>query len=276
MTGKPDCLKSVPPFGSQGARWSKIGPLWSRASSTPRPLTSWCACRGLPERECAVLYLAVNSRPAQAHNCGGKQSSAGQGLVGSKRALEEQACAASRKISDRDPPRMNPEQARLKRIVARGETTTTECKSQLDLQTKDGRGELAKRIIGVANACKRTSYVALGAHDDGTPSGIDHTSLKEERLQQIVAEYCEPFVDVGLRHIDVAGNPVSVIEIHRRVSDLPYRAAKTQGAGPILEHGFVYYRYGRNTQKARFAEISSLIREGDKERRGASPADEYR
>ncbi len=171
---------------------------------------------------------------------------------------------------------MNPAEARLKRIVARGETTTTECKSELNLASKDGRAALAKRIIGLANACKRTSYVVLGTDDNGAPSGVDHTSLTEERLHHIVAECCEPFIDVTLNHIDIAGDLVSVIEIHRQISALPYRAAKTQGEGPILERGFVYYRYGRHTQKARYAEIALLEREGDKKGRGSSPTDEYR
>lgn len=170
--------------------------------------------------------------------------------------------------------------SRLRRVVRLGESTTAEFKSAHQVNTKDERADLAKDAIAILNACARLGHIVLGAHDDGTPSRIDHTSLTEERVQKILNEYCEPNVDATLRHIDVGGNPVSVIELCRRTVDLPYRAAKTAGQGPVLEKAQVYYRYGRHSEKARYPEIASLVGQAERARarqhRVAPPADEYR
>ena len=164
----------------------------------------------------------------------------------------------------------------LRRIATGGETSRAEFKSQLDLSTRDGKAKLAKYVIGIANGCKPTGYLVLGAYDDGTPSGVDHTALTEEHLQKLIGEYCEPYVDVKLKHVDVNGSPVSVIQVCRRTADVPYHAGKTAGAGPILKRGHIYYRYGRHTEEARFGEIRALFKEADRRGRGASAADDYR
>ena len=163
----------------------------------------------------------------------------------------------------------------LSKIVARGETSRAEFKREIDLTTKNGRAKLGRTIIGIANACRPTGFLVLGADENGTPSRSNFTALTEEQIQKIVAEYCEPYVDVALHHIDFDPAPVTIIEVLRRRSDLPYRAAKTAGDGPIVERGFVYFRYGRHIEKARFAEINALIKEAESSASAPSRADDY-
>jgi len=168
---------------------------------------------------------------------------------------------------------------RITAIIRKGEKTNAEFKSEWDFKTKKGRAGLARRVIGMANACKPAAFIVIGAHENGTPSGFDQTGFDEERVQGIVKEYCEPYVDVALHRRSIGEDVVSVIEIERRSSCVPYRATKTVTVDrdQILRAGHIYYRYGRHVEEARYAEMNSLFREGDR-RRGSSGtiADDYR
>lgn len=153
----------------------------------------------------------------------------------------------------------------ISRLVAEGETTNVDFKRELNLNRHTGKAELVRDVLALGNTkSSGERFLIIGIADDGTPYGepVDPT-ITQERLEQVLQSYAEPWPTVRYRVAQWQTATVGLIQVLREPEKLPYMPTRTLAK---LVEGRIYVRHGSHTEPATARERESLLAEGTKAR----------
>lgn len=138
----------------------------------------------------------------------------------------------------------------LRRLLSKREHTKLDFKASLDLETENGKRELAKDVIAIANTDGGRGYLLVGVTDDRRVIGVEPDHYPEERIQQIVGYRSDPPVAIRLDRVPHGKRIVLVITIFKSL----FRPHQYRQSGAF------YIRRGSTTDFARRDEIGSMLK----------------
>ncbi|MCX8129181.1 MAG: putative DNA binding domain-containing protein [Clostridia bacterium] len=141
---------------------------------------------------------------------------------------------------------------KLKQLLKQEEGPKLDFKASLTLNTESEKKELTKDVIAIANSRGGRGYIVFGIEDKTKRVlGIDQCSFKEEQIQQIIYNRCDPPVPVSADFFHIEDKCVAVLTIFRS-SQQPHQ---------MIQNGAFYIRRGSTTDTARRGEIANLLQE---------------
>lgn len=119
----------------------------------------------------------------------------------------------------------------LDQLLAEWETTSVEFKRELLLSTADQKTEFIKDVIGLANTQASGRRWMIIGFDDKTRAyyAPPDLSVTQNRIEQILAQYAAPSIDVRYEVVDYKGGHVGKLEVLRDPKKLPHRVAQFLG-----------------------------------------------
>lgn len=146
-------------------------------------------------------------------------------------------------------------------IKAGVEGDTVDFKQQYYHNTK--KHDLIKDIISFANAAPlEDKYIIFGVSDDTREVvGISHNEIPDiSDINQLIRTYCEPFIDIDIKWIDVDTCKIAVIIIKAQNMQKPYVVAKDYSSnGKLhLQAGDIYIRKSANNFRALRSDIEEI------------------
>ncbi len=153
-------------------------------------------------------------------------------------------------------------------LVAEWETTSVDFKRELHLDTADQKAEFIKDVLSLATTkASGQRWMVIGF--DGrshTYFGAPAQAITQNRIEQILARYTTPCVEVQYTIVDYRGGSVGMLEVIRDPQKLPYRVARSIGEKKRIEQGDIYVRHGSQVEKPTPLEERALIDEGNQAR----------
>lgn len=141
---------------------------------------------------------------------------------------------------------------KLQQLLAREEGLKLDFKSDLTLTRESEKRELAKDISAIANSRGGRGYIVIGIRDKTKEIiGIKPEQFYEEKIQQIIANRCNPPVPIILDIIEYNQKQVAVITIFK----------SNQRPHQMMQTGAFYVRRGSTTGYAQREEIASMLQE---------------
>lgn len=158
-------------------------------------------------------------------------------------------------------------------LVAEWETTSVDFKRELHLHTASEKAEFIKDMLGLATTQASGRRWMIIGFDDKTRTyyGPPDPKVTENRIQQLMAEYTTPYLDVRYEVVDYRGRQVGKIEVLRDRRKIPYQVAKSLGSKEErdkkrIEQGQIFVRHGSQTEAPTEHERLALQEEGDRAR----------
>lgn len=151
-------------------------------------------------------------------------------------------------------------------LVQEWETTSVEFKQELKTKTKDQKAEFVKDILGLANtqaSGKRWLTVGFDDKSHAYHSAPD-PNLSQDHLEQILAIYTEPMVEIRYDSIEHYEGPVGRIQVLRDSAKLPYEVAKSVGDHKRIDKGQIFVRHGSQTEEPTSRELETIQAEGER------------
>jgi len=154
-------------------------------------------------------------------------------------------------------------------LVREWETTSVDFKQELHVDTASEKAELVKDVIALANTqASGRRWLVLGFENKTRAYyGPPDPKVTPDRLEQLLAEYVTPAVDIRYEVYDYRAGPVGMLEILRDPKKLPYAVKRAVG-GPHgqrgekhVEEGQVFVRHGSHTAEASEEERRALDEE---------------
>ena len=141
---------------------------------------------------------------------------------------------------------------KLKQLIRKEEGPKLDFKASLSLETESEKKELSKDVIAMANSRGGRGYIIFGVEDKTKRIlGINPEDFKEEQIQQIIYNRCDPPVPVSLDFFDLEDKKLAVLSIYRS-NHQPHQ---------MIQNGAFYIRRGSTTDTARRGEIANLFQE---------------
>ncbi len=141
---------------------------------------------------------------------------------------------------------------RLMALLQRPEGTKLDFKLQLSLKTDSEKKELAKDVTAIANSKGGRGYIVFGVEDKTAKLiGIDEKSFREEQIQQIISQRCDPPVTVNFDIVSINDKAIGVLTVYKSY----------QKPHQIRQTGSFFIRRGSTTDIARREEIASMFQE---------------
>lgn len=152
-------------------------------------------------------------------------------------------------------------------LVAEWETTSVDFKRELNLDTMDQKAEFVKDILSLANTkASGRRWLIIGFHD-GTHQyfGPPNIKITQNRIEQILARYIEPSVEVKYEAVDYRVGHIGKLEVIRDAKKLPYcvKEQMNREKKPSLIPGDLFVRHGSQVEKPSDSELLALQEEGD-------------
>jgi len=154
------------------------------------------------------------------------------------------------------------------------ETTNTDFKRELHLESNDDKAEFVRDVLALANT-KVTGdrYLVIGfdpkSHDFTTSAD---PRVTQDRIEDVLNEYTSPPVTVKYTTspwIDGAGE-LSIVEVRRDRTKVPYRVKKDlTGAKRSIRVGQAFVRHGSHVAEASAEEVAALEDEARRARADA-------
>jgi hypothetical protein len=160
-------------------------------------------------------------------------------------------------------------------LVAEWETTSVDFKRELSLDTMDQKAEFVKDILSLVNTKASGRRWLIIGFDDRSRAyfGPPDSRIAQDRIEQLIARYIEPSVDVRYEVVDYRAGRVGKLEVVRDPKKLPYRVKEQMNRGdrkaPLMP-GDLFVRHGSQVEKPTDAELLALQEEGDHARSAAS------
>jgi len=153
-------------------------------------------------------------------------------------------------------------------LVAEWETTSVDFKRELHLDTADQKAEFIKDVLSLATTkASGQRWMVIGFDDRSrTYYGPPDQAITQNRIEQILAMYTAPCVDVQYTLVDYRGGSVGMLEVIRDPQKLPYKVARSIGEKKRIEQGDIYVRHGSQVEKPTPLEEQALIDEGNQAR----------
>jgi hypothetical protein len=158
--------------------------------------------------------------------------------------------------------------ALIRQLVSEGETTNTEIKRELQLANKTGKAKFVSRVMGLATTNVSGRRFMIVGLDDKTRDvyGSIDSNITEDRMEQILHEYCQPALDIKFKRVPVEGAELGLIEVIRHSEDIPYRVVKLIGGEGGIKIDDAFVRHGSRTESPTPNELRDLIEEGQRAR----------
>lgn len=144
------------------------------------------------------------------------------------------------------------DKSKLQQLLKNAEGPKLDFKAQLCLSTESEKKELTKDVIAMANSRGGRGYIIFGVEDKTKKIlGIESGDFKEEQIQQIIYNRCDPPVPVAVDFIELEDKMVAVLTIFKS-NHQPHQ---------MMQNGAFYIRRGSTTDTARRSEIANLMQE---------------
>lgn len=141
---------------------------------------------------------------------------------------------------------------KLLALLQKPEGTKLDFKEQMLLRTDSEKKELAKDVCAIANSRGGRGYIIYGVEDHTKRIlGIEEKKYREEQIQQIISQRCDPPVQLAFEIVSVDHKPLGVLTIYK----------SNQKPHQIRQTGTFYIRRGSTTDIARREEIASMLQE---------------
>lgn len=152
-------------------------------------------------------------------------------------------------------------------LVAEWETTSVDFKRQLSLDTMDQKAEFVKDVLSLVNTkASGRRWLIIGFHDTTRQYfGPPDAKVTQNRIEQILARYIEPSVEVKYETVECRIGRVGKLEVIRDTKKLPYRVKEqvNREKKPPLIPGDLFVRHGSQVEKPTEAELLALQEEGN-------------
>jgi len=148
-------------------------------------------------------------------------------------------------------------------LVEEWETTSVEFKRELHLDTADHKAEFVKDVLSLANtkaSGKRWLIIGFDNKTHTYHSAPDST-VTPDRIEQILAHYTNPVVQVRYEVVRYRSGDVGKLEVLRDPAQLPYKVATSIGDKKRIEAGQIFVRHGSQIEAPTPAELDTLIEE---------------
>jgi hypothetical protein len=154
-------------------------------------------------------------------------------------------------------------------ILAEGETTSIEIKREQHTDTNDQKAELVKDLLSLVNTKASGDRWLIIGFDDKTRSWYSppDPKLNQNHLEQILAMYTEPVIDIRFETTVARGQAFAKIHVLRDATKLPYRVKKgLRGEKRQIHEQQVFVRHGSQVEEPTPLELDELIEEGNRAR----------
>jgi hypothetical protein len=150
-------------------------------------------------------------------------------------------------------------------LISEWETTSVDFKRELHLDTADQKAEFVKDVLGLTNTQASGKRWMIIGFDDKTHTyyGPPDARITQNRIEQILAQYTVPLVDVRYEIVDYRTGQVGKIEVRRDPKKLPYSVANSIGDRKRITVGQIFVRHGSQTEGPTPAELVAIQEEGD-------------
>ncbi|MCX7709820.1 MAG: putative DNA binding domain-containing protein [Clostridia bacterium] len=141
---------------------------------------------------------------------------------------------------------------KLLQLLKKEEGPKLDFKAALHLTTESDKKEITKDVIAMANSRGGRGYIIFGVEDKTKRIlGIDPGDFKEEQIQQIIYNRCDPPVPISVDFVDMDGKMLAVLTVYKS-NHQPHQ---------MMQNGAFYIRRGSTTDTARRNEIANLMQE---------------
>ncbi len=141
---------------------------------------------------------------------------------------------------------------KLKQLLKSEEGPKLDFKEVLHLVNESDKKELTKDVIAMANSRGGRGYILFGVQDKTKKvMGINALDFKEEQIQQIIYNRCDPPVPISIDFMKYENATLAVLTVFR----------SSQKPHMMLQNGAFYIRRGSTTDVARRSEIANLFQE---------------
>ncbi len=154
---------------------------------------------------------------------------------------------------------MNP--AYLAALLTQNEHEHLEFKQTLNLDTPQGKSKFVKEVLSLANSLQNgeEAYLIVGIEDKTKKLIGLEKGLPEERIQQIVADWCHPPISLRVETVMHQGKRLGVITIFGgRAPHTAKKDAKDQQGKVLLREKEVYIRRGSTIDVATPEEVVAI------------------
>jgi hypothetical protein len=155
-------------------------------------------------------------------------------------------------------------------LVAEWETTSVDFKQELHLDTADEKAEFIKDVLSLVNtqASGRRWLIIGFTNKAHIYFGPPDPKVTQDRMEQIVARYIAPYVDIHYEVVEYRAGFVGKLAVLRDPKKLPYRVKEEikRDRKPPLQAGEIFVRHGSQVEKPTDAELQALQVEGDRAR----------
>lgn len=144
------------------------------------------------------------------------------------------------------------ERSKLLQLLRQEEGPKLDFKAALCLATESEKKELTKDVIAIANSRGGRGYIVFGVEDKTKRLlGIERGSFKEEQIQQIIYNRCDPPVPISIDFMELEDKLLAVLTVYRSYHQ-PHQ---------MMQNGAFYVRRGSTTDTARRSEIANMLQE---------------
>jgi hypothetical protein len=157
----------------------------------------------------------------------------------------------------------------IDQLVQEWETTSVDFKRELYLDNENQKAEFIKDILSLANTQASGRRWMIIGFDDKTR--CFHTppdpKLSQNRLEQLLAHYTSPVVDIRYEVVGYRSGQVGKIEVLRDAKKLPYKVAASVGNKKSISVGQMFVRHGSQVEEPTDLERDSITTEGERARK---------
>lgn len=144
------------------------------------------------------------------------------------------------------------DKSKLERLLRREEGPKLDFKAKLNLSTESEKKELTKDVIAMANSRGGRGYIVFGVEDKTKRIiGIRQIDCKEEQVQQIIYNRCDPPIPISFDFIKYEGKTLAVLTVYKS-HHKPHQ---------MNQNGAFYIRRGSTTDFARRGELANFFQE---------------
>jgi len=120
----------------------------------------------------------------------------------------------------------------------------------LRLDTADQKAEFVKDVLGLANTQSTGRRWLIVGFDDRTRAYYTSPdpTVTQDRIENILARYTVPHLDVRYETIIYKGGHVGRLEVLRDPRKLPYKVAKSLGENRRISRDQTFVRHGSQTE----------------------------
>ncbi len=154
-------------------------------------------------------------------------------------------------------------------LVEGWETSSVEFKRELHLDTNDQKLEFIKDVLGLANTKASGQRWLIVGFDDKTHeySRSPDPTVNQNRIEQIIADYIDPYLDVKYTVADYHLGQVARLEVLRDAQKLPYKVLKDlNGSKKRIIRGQIFVRHGSQVEEPSPDELQGIMEEGNRAR----------